>query len=169
MSPVSAILLTLLRHVALRLALMLGGVLALREARMRARLAGMPAGHRHRARLLRELAKMGRVRVLLADPEFLADVRTIGKAAEVARCVADAGRRAVARRMLWPARVRRPRGFGLLVGICDWVGRCTGWVGECAAVRLALWLPPSPNPLTPWREMAFLSAWGAAAEESFRR
>ncbi len=97
MPPVPAILHTLLRHIALRLALLLGGLLAVREGWMQARLAAMPEGHRHRARLMRELAFMAQVRAALADPEFREDPCTIGKAAEVARCVNDAGRRAVAR------------------------------------------------------------------------
>ena len=99
MPPVPAILHTLLRHIALRLALLLGGLLAVREGWMQARLAAMPEGHRHRARLMRELAFMAQVRAALADPEFREDPCTIGKAAEVARCVNDAGRRALARRV----------------------------------------------------------------------
>ncbi len=144
MSPASAILLTLLRHVALLLALMLGGVVELREARMRARLAGMAVGHRHRARLLRELAKMGRVRALLADPAFHEDARTIGKAAEVARCVGDAGRRALARRYTWPTRVRRARAFLLAAESCAEEGRCTGGGGFAGLIAAAPLTQPSP-------------------------
>ncbi len=109
MPPASSPLQSLLRCFVLRLALLLGGVLAGREQRMRARVAAMPLHHRHRARLLRELARIAWVRAALADPGFGEDPRTVGKATEVARCVNDAGRRAVARRPLWIARRRAAR------------------------------------------------------------
>ncbi|MCX7383433.1 MAG: hypothetical protein NT133_18915 [Alphaproteobacteria bacterium] len=131
MPPVPAILHRMLRHIALRLALLLGGVLAVREGRMRARLAAMPVGHRHRARLMRDLASMARVRAALADPEFREDPRTIGKAAEVGRCVNDAGRRAVARRFgLMFSRGRGMRRIARGVALAAdpvAMARCTGF------------------------------------------
>ena len=135
MSPFPALLQSLLRHVALRLALLLGGVLAVRERRMHARLAAMKVGHRHRARLLRDLAALTRVRAVLEDPEFAADARTIGKAAEVARCVSDAGRRAVERRFgLMFSRGRGMRCVARLVALAAervMGARCTGF--RCVA------------------------------------
>ncbi len=92
---------SLLHGFVLRLAVMLGGSLVVwclvREGWMRARVAGMPVGRR-RARSERALAVMVRVREALAAPGFLDDARTLGKAAEVARCVGDAGRRSPERR-----------------------------------------------------------------------
>ena len=94
-----------LRRLVLRLILMVACVLPAGVARLRERLAGMRAGHRHRAGLERELAKAERAAVLLADPAFWMDPATVGKAAEVARVAGDAGRRAIVRRMMWPIRL----------------------------------------------------------------
>lgn len=104
MPPLPSLLHSLLRVVALRLALLLGAVLVPRENRLRARLMALPEGHRRRAGILRELAKLIQARDALADPDFTTDARTRGKAAEVARCLTDAGRRAL------------PRRIGLLIG-----------------------------------------------------
>ena len=128
MSPVSALLHILLRSLVLRVVAMLGGVLAVRQAWMQARLAAMGAGHRHRARLERAMAEMARVRAALADPEFWEDPRSAGMAATVARCVNDAGRRAMARMLglLWA----RGRGMRVVGGVAPvavrLAGRCTG-------------------------------------------
>ncbi len=99
MPPVSALLHILLRRLVLRVALMLVGMVAMRQAQLRARLATLKEGHRHRARLERAEADMARVRAALSDPAFWEDPRSAGMAATVARCVNDAGRRALARRV----------------------------------------------------------------------
>lgn len=98
MPPLSHPLSSLLRSLVLRLVVLLGGVMAAREATLRARLGALPEGHRRRPPLLRALARMAYTRECLAAPGFWEDPRTNGKAAEVARCVADAGRRAAPRR-----------------------------------------------------------------------
>ncbi len=100
--PLSVLLHSMLRWpvmgaLVLRVAAMLGLVLAAREAWLRVRLAATPAGHRHHAVRLRRLARLVQVRAALADAAFWEDPRTLGKAAEVARCARDAGRRAIAR------------------------------------------------------------------------
>lgn len=131
MPPLPALLHSLLRFAALRLALLLGGVLVLRERRLRARLAALPVGHRRRAGMLRELAKLIQVRDALPDPAFFADARTLGKAAEVARCVSDAGRRALARRfglLMWRNRgARRIARRTALAAASVLAGRCRGF------------------------------------------
>ena len=132
MSPLPFPPLSLLHGLVLRLAVMLGGMMGVRflvmEGRMRARLAAMPGGAR-RARGLRALAEIVRVRQVLADPGFFDDARTLGKAAEVARCMADAGRRALARRfgLMW-SRGRGMRAIARAASPVDAVmgGRCTG-------------------------------------------
>ena len=128
MSPLSAILHILLRSLVLRVVGMLCGVMAGRQARIEARLVGMPVGHRHRARLERVLAEMARVRAALSDPEFWEDPRSAGMAATVARCVNDAGRRAVARLLgLLGARGRGMRVVRAVAPVPALVdGRCTG-------------------------------------------
>ncbi len=131
MSPLSAILHILLRSLVLRVVGMLCGVLVVRQARIEARLAGLPVGHRHRARIARVLAEMARVRAALSDPEFWEDPRSAGMAATVARCVNDAGRRAVARLMgLLGACGRGMRVVRAVSPISALlVGRCTGGIG----------------------------------------
>ena len=102
MPPLPFLPISLLHGFVLRLAVMLGGSLVVRcllhEGWMRARVAAMPVGSRWRAQWMRSLAAMVRVREALAAPGFLDDARTLGKAAEVARCLGDAGRRAPERR-----------------------------------------------------------------------
>ena len=104
---------------------------------------------RGRGRLARELARAERHAALLADPEFWADPRTAGKAAEVARVVGDAGRRALVRRMIWPLRVRRLRGLAVAAEP-DGVGRCTGGVGDGRLCGSSAWQPPSPGLFPHW-------------------
>ncbi|MCX7384980.1 MAG: hypothetical protein NT133_26975, partial [Alphaproteobacteria bacterium] len=137
----------ILRCLVLRLVLMVEAALSGRVAGLRGRLAGMRAGHRHRARLARELAKAERYAALMADPGFWADKRAAGKAAEVARVAADAGRRALVRRVVWPRRVRQMAAAPRPAAARDGFGRCMGWVGDLVAARVRAWLPPSPNPL----------------------
>ncbi len=137
----------ILRRLVLRLILMVESALSARVAGLRGRLAGMGAGHRHRVRLERELARAERYAAVVADPAFWAEPGVAGRAAEVARVVNDAGRLALVRRMIWPRRVRRPRAFALVAGPCDWGGRCTGGVGD--GWLYGSGLPPSPNPLPP--------------------
>ncbi len=137
-SPLSVLLHSMLRWpvmgaLVLRVAAMLGGVLAAREAWLRVRLAATPEGHRHRAMRLRGLARLVRVRAALADAAFWEDPRTLGKAAEVARCARDAGRRAMARVLgLLFARGRGMRPAATpVVAAPSWEGRCSG--GLCGA------------------------------------
>ncbi len=131
MPPLPALLHSLLRFAALRLALLLGGVLVQRERRLRARLAALPERHRRRAGLLRELAKLTRARDALTDWAFFVDAGTRGKAAEVARCVNDAGRRALARRfglLMWRNRgARRIARRAALAAVALLAERCTGF------------------------------------------
>ncbi len=136
MSPGSFIFQEILRRLVLRLVLMMGEMGA-RRAGLVGRLAGMREGHRHRARLVRELAKAERYAALVAEADFAWS----GKAAEVARVMADAGRRALVRRVIWPGRRRRLRAFGLGVVTCDWGGRCTGGLGGLCVPPA---LPPAP-------------------------
>lgn len=117
----------------LGLAMLLGAALAPREALLRLRLAMLPWGHRRRQRLERELAKLARVRALLEDPAFWADARTIGKAAEVARCAGDAGRRALARR--WGLLGTRGRGMRPVARAATAADRVAG--GRCSGFRYA--------------------------------
>ena len=169
MPPVPSTLQEILRCLVLRLVLMVESALSGRVAGLWGRLAGMRVGHR--ARLERELVKAERYAALLADPAFWADPRAAGKAMEVARVAADAGRLALVRRVIWPRRVRRMHGFGLVGVVCDWGGRCMGWVGGMAALLSRAWLPPSPNPLPPMGGEGFSGFGGcrAASEGGFRR
>lgn len=120
----------LLHGLVLRLALVLGGVLAgVLRGRMywlRVRLAAMPAGQARR-RMERELGRMARALAAMEDPAFWEDPRTAGKAAEVARCRADAGRRALPRRMgllcFWGRGMRCVAGAAPLP--LDELARCT--------------------------------------------
>ena len=100
MSPAAA-LQDLIRRLVLRLVLLLDGLLAHRAARLRARLAANP-NHRLARAMARELARLERVRATLADPHLFDDPRLIGTAAEVARVRNDPGRRALARRRIYP-------------------------------------------------------------------
>ena len=170
MPPVPSTLQEILRCLVLRLVLMVESALSVRVAGLWGRLAGMRVGHRHRARLERELAKAERYAALLADPAFWADKRAAGKAMEVARVAADAGRLALVRRMIWPRRVRRPRAFALVAGPCDWGGRCTGGVGEIGGFADAFAAAPLTQPSRPsGGGEGFFGAWRAAAEGGFRR
>ncbi len=109
---------SLLRSLVLRLVVLLGGVMEAREAMVRARLGVLPAGHRRRRALLRTLARVAWMRECVADPGFWDDPRMEGKAAEVARCVGDAGRRAAARRFgLMFSRGRGMRRVGRVVAL----------------------------------------------------
>ena len=101
MSPVS-ILQDLLRRLVLRLVLLLDRRIAGREAWLLARLATMPRDHRHRAALEADLARLRRARAVLDDPESWDDPRFAGLAAQVARVRNDPGRRALARRRIYP-------------------------------------------------------------------
>lgn len=137
-SPLSALLHSMLRWpvmgaLVLRVAAMLGLGLATREAWLRVRLAATPEGHRHRAMRLRGLARLVRARAALADAAFWEDPRTAGKAAEVARCAGDAGRRAMARLLgLLFARGRSMQPAATPVAaVASREGRCSG--GLCVA------------------------------------
>lgn len=112
MPPAPATFQEILRRLVLRLILMLGcvRVLELRVMVLRARLARMGAGHRHRARLEKEYAMAEHYAALLAEPDFWADPGMAGKAAEVARVVGDAGRCALVRRIIWWTRVQHRPG-----------------------------------------------------------
>ena len=106
-------------------------VLGARTAELRVRLAALPAGHRRRARMLGELRRLARWRVLLAEPELLDDPAFRGKAAEVARVRNDAGRRALVRRLVHPPRyglLRRDRPGPRYAWITPG-GRCSCWMG----------------------------------------
>lgn len=114
----------ILRSLVLRLILMVESALSRRIAGLRRRVAAVGEGDRHHLRLSRELAKAERYEAILADPGFWDDLRIVGKATEIARVVRDAGRRALVRCYMWPARVRRMRAFAL-VGDVQGFGRCT--------------------------------------------
>ena len=115
------LLLRILRH----LLLVLDAVLGARAGELRARLAALPVGHRKRARLEGEMRRLARMRAVLTDPGLLDDAAFRGKAAEVARVRNDAGRRALARRFLYPTRVRRLRGARAPAAWSMAGGRCT--------------------------------------------
>jgi hypothetical protein len=102
MSPAPSLFQRLLRRLVLRLVIVLGGLLGMREVALRARLAVLPEGHKRRAGLEAELARIERARALLDDPEAWEDPRFAGLVAEVARVRNDAGRRALARRRIYP-------------------------------------------------------------------
>ena len=137
----------ILRRLVLRLILILGCVrgVGARILGLRAQLARMGAGHRHRARLERELARAERYRRMLADPDGWADPGMAGKAAEVARVAGDAGRRALVRRVLWPRRVRRMGAFALAAADSGGFGRCSGLVGGWRLGVLVRGCPPHPT------------------------
>lgn len=130
MSPASSLFRAILRRLLLRLVLLLDAVQAAREGYLRARLAALPEGHRRRAGLMAELAKAERYRALLADEEAWEDPRFAGLVAEVARVRNDPGRRALARRRVYP------RWFWLLpvalpvpaATLCARGGRCTTYM-----------------------------------------
>ncbi len=103
-SPLHTVLNRILRH----LLLVLGGLFGARIAFLRARLDALPAGHRRRARIAAEMARLARLTALLAEGDLLEDAAFRGKAAEVARVRNDAGRRAMVRRRIHPTR------YGLL-------------------------------------------------------
>lgn len=99
-------LLRLLRHMLAGLC----GVLGAREAALRAQHDALPPGHRRRAGLEKELRRITWAQAVLADPDLPADAAFRGKAAEVARVRADAGRRALARRYIHPSPRAQLRG-----------------------------------------------------------
>ena len=92
----------LLRRLVLRLVLMLDAGLGLRIAFLRLRLAMLPERHKRRRRLEQALARLLRVREILADPETYEDPGIPGLLAEIARVNNDAGRRALVRLYRWP-------------------------------------------------------------------
>lgn len=102
--PLHSVLNRILRHMLL----VLGGLLGARVAVLRARRAALPAGHRRRARIGAEMARLARLQALLAEGDVLEDAAFRGKAAEVTRVRNDAGRRAMVRRLIHPTR------YGLL-------------------------------------------------------
>ena len=102
MPPTPTPLQDILRRLVLRLVLLLDGLMGLRVAFLRARLATLPPSHRRRAGLEAELARAERVRAILADPDSYDDPRFAGLCAEVARVRNDPGRRALARRRIYP-------------------------------------------------------------------
>ena len=93
MSAAVAILLAFLHRLVRRLRPVFGTRIDRRVAELRAQIAKLPPHHRRRARLQRELARAERVAAVLHDPESWADPAFVGKAAEVARVIADTGRR----------------------------------------------------------------------------
>lgn len=130
MSPAPSLLHAVLMHALRRLLLVLDGILGVRLAVLRARRDGLPLGHRRRAGMEAELRRLVRCRDVLADPQLMEDAAFRGKVAEVARVIADAGRRALARRMLVPARyaharAARRRTAGPAVAPLAGVERCT--------------------------------------------
>ncbi len=147
MPSAPALLHRLLRCLVLRMALMLGGVLEVRAAAMRARSRVMPEG-KPRARLERELARIAGIRAALAAPSFWRDPRSAGKAAEVARCANDAGRRAMPRRIggFAPGRGLRLAGRGTwraapVAPMPPWTrGRCM------PALGCAIWTARAAGP-----------------------
>lgn len=134
MSPAPSLLHAVLMHALRRLLLVLEGILGVRLALLRARRDALPLGHGRRRRLEAEMRRLARYRAMLADPELMEDAAFRGKAAEVARVIADAGRRAMARRMLAPTRYAHARAArrltaGPAVAPCVVGGRCTIGIG----------------------------------------
>ena len=123
----------MLHGLVLRLALVLGGVLAGQVDWLRVRLEALPVGHARRGRMARELCCMARALAAMEDDAFWQDPRTAGKAAEIARCRGDAGRRAVPR--LRGLLYSWGRGMRCATGVapvpCAGCARCTGSL--CAA------------------------------------
>ena len=97
MPPAPTFLQAFLRGLVLRLVVLFGGALARRAAFLRARIATRGPTHRHHRARTAELARLERVRAVLADPTLFDDPRMIGCAAEAARVRNDVGRRAHAR------------------------------------------------------------------------
>ena len=102
MPPAPSTLQDLLRRLVLRLVLLLDAALGARTAWLRLRLAALPENHKRRAVLETEISRLDRARALLADPESYEDPRFRGLVAEVARVRNDPGRRALARRRIYP-------------------------------------------------------------------
>ena len=127
MSSAPSPLHTVLNRILRQMLLVLGGLFGARMAFLRTRLDALPAGHRRRARIGAEIARLARLLALLAEGDVLDDAAFRGKAAEVARVRNDAGRRAMVRRRIHPTR------YGLLRAACPapetaWRrldGRCT--------------------------------------------
>lgn len=108
MSSAPPLLHGLLTRLLRQLLLVLAGLFDARVAELHARWAGLPEGHRRRARLKAEIARIARLRALIEAEDLLDDPAFRGKAAEVARVRNDAGRRALVRRRIHPTR------YGLL-------------------------------------------------------
>ncbi len=131
MSSAPALLRNLLAHLLRHLLPVLAGLLDARMEFLRARRAALPAGHRRRARFGAEMARLARLRALLAEGDLLDDPGFLGRAAEVARMRNDAGRRALVRRLVHPTRYLllrsarpAPQRAWLTPG-----GRCSGCMG----------------------------------------
>ncbi len=123
-------LLRVLRH-------MLGvlwGALGVRAAALRARCDMLPEGHRRRAGLEKELRRIAWAQTLLADPALAEDAAFRGLAAERARVHADAGRRAMVRRYLYPAPLARLAGAVPAATVRLAEARCTGFIAVASAL-----------------------------------
>ncbi len=118
---------TLLTRILRQMLLVLGGLFGARMAILRTRLDALPAGHRRRARIGAEIARLARLRALLAEGDVLDDAAFRGKAAEVARVRNDAGRRSMVRRRIHPTRYILLRTSRPAPGMAARVpgGRCT--------------------------------------------
>ncbi len=156
MPPRPSHLQTLLR--ALRhLLLVLGGVLGARAAALRARRDALPPGHRRRTGLEKALRRIAWAQEALSDPGLLDDAGFRGKLAEVARVQADAGRRALARRSIFPTPLTRLRGARPVAQGRPEEGRCTGGIavvvcaagGSRAAARACVHSAGACRPLRP--------------------
>ena len=114
-----------------RMLLVLGGLFGARIAGLRMRRDALPAGDRRRARIAAEMARLARLRALLAEGDVLDDAVFRGRAAEVARVRNDAGRRAMVRRRIHPTRYMLLRAArpAPKAAWCRGVGRCTASIG----------------------------------------
>ena len=93
MSPTKSSLRQTLRRLVLRLVMLLDGFLGLRRAWLCARIDALPANHKRRRALERELARLDRACAVLTDPDNHEDLAFRGLLAEIARVRADTGRR----------------------------------------------------------------------------
>ncbi len=134
MSPRPSHLQALL-HVLRHMLAVLCGALGARAAMLQARCDALPEGHRRRAGLEKELRRIAWVQAVLAGPDLPEDAAFRGLAAERARVHADAGRRAMVRRYIYPTSIVRLRGAVPAAALRLEEARCTGGIGVASALR----------------------------------
>ena len=133
MPPRPSHLQALLRALQLVLGV-LCGALGVQAAALRARCDMLPEKHRRRAGLEKELRRIAWAQAMLTDPDLLEDAAFRGLAAERARVHADAGRRAMVWRSIYPTPLVRLAGAVPAVAPRLEEARCTGFIAVASAL-----------------------------------